>query len=174
MKGSYKCSCASDYSDTHGDGLICEAVSNSDSVVLIAYGSEIRQIRTNFTEYLYSTLIEGENFVLALDVDPIDRYVYWIDQSSQMIKRSYLPNTKTALGRAQTLTHLKNSLTVAGTNGASITALAVDWIGKNIYLADSSANGTIKVAKNDGRYLRTIIRENANRVSSLVVNPIIG
>jgi hypothetical protein len=163
--------------DTHGDGSICEAATSSDSVVLIAYGSEIRQIRTNFTDYLYSTLIENENFVRSLDVDPIDRYFYWVDQSTQLIKRSYLPNTKTALGRAQTLTHLQNTLLSRATGdqaAADISALAIDWVGKNIYFADASGNGSIKVAKNDGRYLKTIIRENSNLVTSLVVNPMNG
>ena len=177
LKGNYKCSCSAGFVDTHGDGSICEAVTSSDSVVLFAYGSEIRQIRTNYTEYLYSTLIENEKFVRSLDVDPVDRYFYWIDQSTQLIKRSYLPNTKTALGKAQVLTHLQSSLSsglAVGQLAADITALAIDWIGKNIYFADASGNGSIKVAKNDGRYLKTIITQNANLVNSLVVNPLNG
>ena len=109
--------------------------------------------------------------VPTVDIDPIDRYFYWIDDYTQQIKRSYLPDTKTALGKAQTLTHLEKAIPSA--RSAEITAISVDWIGKNIYFADA-INGTIKVARNDGRYLKTIINQNADLVHSLVVNPVIG
>ena len=170
-KGSYKCSCAYDYVNSHGDGSICEAVASDDSVILIAYGSEIRQIRQNFSDYVYNTLIEDQKSVRAIDVDPVDRYFYWVDESTQQIKRSYLPNTKTALGNTQLLTHLQAKLSLI--QSVDITAISVDWIGKNIYFADAS-NGTIKVSKNDGRYLKILITQNAELVNSLVVNPSIG
>ncbi len=168
QKGSYKCSCDQGYVDTHNDGSICEAIGNDDSIVLIAYGSEIRQIRPNFTDYVYNTLIEHEKSIVSIDIDPIDRYVYWIDETNNLIKRSYLPNSKTGLGNAQTLTHFNQEL-----NSNQITAISLDWIAKNLYLADAT-NKSIKVAKNDGRYLKTIITEEADHIQSLIVNPYTG
>ena len=74
LKGSFKCECAEGYIDPHGDGTICEvAGSGEDAVVLFAYDSEIRQLRENVTNYVYSGLIEDEDFVLAIDIDPIQR-----------------------------------------------------------------------------------------------------
>lgn len=73
-KGSFKCACDDSYLDPHGDGTVCEAGrSGEDAVVLLAYGSEIRQIRQNLSEYVYSGLVEGEQFVLAIDIDPVER-----------------------------------------------------------------------------------------------------
>jgi len=161
--------------DSRGDGSICEAAWREDSVVLIAYGSTIRQVRQNFSDYTYTTLVEDESsvrssFVLSMDVDPLSRHVYWIDEASQQIKRSFIPVSKTALGHAQLLisddTQSVNSM-------IDFTAVGVDWLAKNLYYAEG-LNGTIKVSKTDGRYERTLISVNAERVYSLVVNPVLG
>jgi len=52
---------------------VCEAGGGEETVVLLAYGGEIRQMRENGMGYVYSALIENEEFVLAMDVDPVDR-----------------------------------------------------------------------------------------------------
>lgn len=43
LKGSFKCECSSGFFDSHGDGSICEE-SNLSTVIMIAYGTEIRQV----------------------------------------------------------------------------------------------------------------------------------
>ena len=166
-KGTYACKCAPNYIDTHGDGTICEATWKDDSIVLIAYGAEIRQVRQNLSEYAYNTMIEGASFVLAMDVDPLERHVYWIDagESPQRIKRAFMPVSKAALGYAQTI--------LGGESSMDYTAIAVDWLAKNVYYAEGRTR-TIRVCKSDGRYAKTLITRYAVRVNSLVVNPILG
>lgn len=47
LKGSFQCHCANGFVDPHGDGTICEPADSSPAaslVVLIAYGTEIRQV----------------------------------------------------------------------------------------------------------------------------------
>ncbi len=73
-KGSFKCGCGGGYLDSRGDGTICEADSaGEDAVVLLAYGSDMRQIRQNLSEYVYSSLVEREAFISAVDIDPFER-----------------------------------------------------------------------------------------------------
>jgi len=165
LKGSYKCKCEKNFVDSHGDGSVCEAAWSHESIVLVAYGEEIRQLRQNYSNYVYNTIVEDQLMVLAMDVDPLDRTLYWIDEGSTEIKRSYIPVSRSALGHPQTL--------VQGEGHEKFTALSVDWLSKNIYYAEAT-NGTISVAKNDGRYSKVLIRENANHVSSLVINPMLG
>jgi len=74
VKGSYKCSCGVGYVNSRGDGSVCEVV-GEDAVVLLAYGGEIRQIRPNGLGFVYSGIIENEQLVLAMDVDPVDRLI---------------------------------------------------------------------------------------------------
>jgi hypothetical protein len=168
QKGSFKCSCAENYVNSRGDGSICEAKNSEDAVLLIAYGEEIRQLRENMTELVYNTLIEDEKFVYAIDIDANERHVYWIDQYDRTIKRSYIPVSKASLGYTQQLNSLRSSL-----NEQDPTALGVDWLGKNLYFADN-LNKVIKVSTLDGRYTKTVIREHADEVYSLAVNPILG
>ena len=174
-KGSFRCRCATpNYVDSHGDGNICEATWRDEAVVLIAYGAEIRQVRANLSDYMYSTLIENEASVLAMDVDPLERHVYWIDEPFQLIKRSYIPESKAALGHAQLLDALtKQAPEQQQKQRSDYTALAVDWLAKNLYLADR-ANKSIGVSRADGRYARTLITQNAHSVNSIAVHPILG
>ena len=160
IKGSHVCECASGFLDPHGDGSLCE--SSSESVILVAHGSEIRQLRPNFTDYLYSPLIDDTDSILAMDIDPVDRIVYYIDEYSELIRRAFIPVTKTALGHSQTLTALKKS---------EFTALTVDWLAKNLYFA---VNHTIQVSTIDGRYSKTLITQRTQRIHSMVVDPILG
>ena len=184
-KGSFKCTCTENYYDSHGDGSVCEAAWREDSVVLVAYGSEIRQLRQNYSDYSYNALIEDENFVLSIDIDPLDRYVYWIDEVTQLIKRSFIPVTNAALGHAQALKGLTPPPVTRALGGSVVpmvnrdqmssdfTALSIDWLAKNLYVADSLTH-SIKVSKVDGRYMKTLVKENADLVYSIVVNPVIG
>lgn len=169
LKGSYQCKCSSEYKDTHGDGTVCEATWRDESIVLIAYGSEIRQVRQNFTDYAYTTLIENENQVIALDVDPQDRVLYWIDGETQKIKRTFIPVSKKALGNAQAL--VQTDIRRNSDSLPRLTAITVDWLAKNVYYAQSNA---IIVAKTDGRYPKKLITEHVSDVRSIQVNPIIG
>lgn len=185
-KGSYKCSCAENYANPHGDGSVCEASwrQGDESVVLVAYGDEIRQLRPNASDYLYTNLIDGENFVTSMDVDPIDRVVYWIDEPTVQIKRAYIPVSKNSPGLKQVVGSTEKLLQVTSLpelreDKNYLTGLAVDWLGRNLYFAES-VNKTIRVSKLDGRYSRILIENKpelevyVDDVTSLVVNPVVG
>ncbi len=156
--------------DTRGDGSVCEALVADDVVVLIAYADEIRQIRQNVSDRVYSTLVDRQVYVHSLDIDAKDRHAYWIDEHSKLIYRSYIPVSRTSVGHVQNLTAFHRS---TAKNDHEPTALSVDWLAKNVYFADYSDH-TIKVATNDGRYMKTLVRTNADVVYSLVANPIMG
>jgi hypothetical protein len=170
-KGSYKCSCVEDHVDSHGDGTICDAEWQEAAIVLIAHGTEIRQLRTNYTDYAYTNLIEGDSFILAIDVDPLERHVYWIDETRQQIRRAFIPHSKAALAHPQTLSALAPSAELIAAN--DLTALCVDWLAKNLYFANSR-NHSIYVARSDGRYAKTLLTRHAHTVYSIACNPIIG
>lgn len=161
-KGSYGCKCAENYLDTHGDGSVCEATWKEDYILFIAYGSEIRQLRPNISDYVYSTLVEKQDSVACLDFDILDRYLYWVDKT--FLKRSYIPNSRYSQASVQELADFKNM---------QIKSLSVDWLNKNIFFYDSISK-SIKVIKSDGRYLKTLIVENCGSLIDLVVNPFIG
>lgn len=127
-------------------------------------------MRPNFTDYSYTTLIENENDVRVMDVDPVDRILYYVnnnDDETQHVKRTFIPVSSRALGYSQ-------RLLIETEKAASplITALAIDWLAKNLYYVQGDV---IRVAKSDGRYAKTLITQNVSiDVTSIVVNPLIG
>ncbi|CAF0958417.1 unnamed protein product, partial [Brachionus calyciflorus] len=161
-KGSYECKCVDNYIDSHRDGSICEASWKEDLILLIAYDSEIRQLRPNISDYVYTTLLEDQNNVNSIDIDPFERILYWVDQNT--LKRSYIPNSKHSVGHEQILGNFQNY---------DILTITFDWLNKNIYFYDSKSK-SIKVIKSDGRYVKTLINEKCDSVNSLIVNPFIG
>lgn len=104
-----------------------------------------------------------------MDIDPKDRVLYYIDAQEQKIKRTFIPISNKALGYAQTI--LQSNLKQISLAGR-ITAIAVDWLAKNLYFVQGT---TIRVSKSDGRYPKTIIQKNVSLdVTSIQTNPIIG
>lgn len=137
-------------------------------------------MRPNFTDYSYTSLIEDEQEVSTLDVDPIDRILYYVDGETQKLKRTFIPVSSRALGHSQELVQTSTTTSTVATRSGSITesskdkitALGVDWLAKNLYYVQGT---TIRVAKSDGRYPKTLIVEHVSHdVRSLLVNPIIG
>ncbi|RNA22802.1 low-density lipo receptor-related 2, partial [Brachionus plicatilis] len=161
-KGSFECKCAENYLDMHRDGSVCEASWKEDYILLIAYGSEIRQLRPNITDYVYSTLIEKQESVTTFDFDILERHLYWIDGTT--LKRSFIPRSRYSLATEQQLGDFKNF---------QIESISVDWLSKNVYLYDSKSK-SIKVMKSDGRYLKTLITSFCGYVTNLVANPLTG
>jgi low density lipoprotein-related protein 2 len=171
LKGSHKCGCALNYVDSRGDGTICEGSWSEDPVVLLSYDEEMRQIRPNASDFAYTTLIEGQTYIAAIDIDALDRHVYWIDAYDRHLKRSYIPVSKSSLGHVQVLPSFQGVSGAPERHEASV--IAVDWLAKNIYFSDLNAHA-IKVAKSDGRYARTLLTTNTNAVQAIAVNPVKG
>lgn len=101
-----------------------------------------------------------------MDVDLNDRILYYVDSQDQKIKRTFIPVSNKALGFAQTI------LQASTRQNSQINAIAIDWLAKNIYFVQGT---TIRVAKSDGRYPKTIIDKNVSLdVTSMQANPMIG
>jgi len=167
IKGSYECNCNINYVDQDGDGNICKAPNNEDIVIFFSIGQEIRQIRDGLSSY--NSLIQYQSVVTSLELDVFDRHLYWIDSEKSKIKRTFIPVSKKAFGNEQVL----NNFDMIKEQNLKFTAISVDWMNKNLYFAESTLS-TIRVSKTDGRYSKTLIKENANNVLSMIVNPTIG
>lgn len=162
-KGSYKCECHEGFIDTRGDGSVCEASNANETAVFISYDEDIRQLRKQGFSNIYNSLIEHERLTQSLDINAMERHLYWVDNDNT-IKRSFIPISKVALGYSQS---------IFSESEAIITALTVDWKAKNLYFADARRE-SLRVTKLDGRYPKTITTQNARFVVSLVTNPNLG
>ena len=107
----------------------------------------------------------------SLDFDPHSHVVFWTDSMDLSIRRSYIPeaNNDVEIGHPQSI--------VSFTKTAKPIDLSVDWVAQNLYWLEmdtSSLKGQVVVAKNDGRYRRSIIPRGIDTPTSLAVNPILG
>jgi hypothetical protein len=167
LKGTYKCMCDKDYIDLNGDGNICEAPNDDNTIFLFSLGSEIRRLGKSLSNY--NSIIQDQSMVIALDIDPINRHLYWIEEDKMEIKRTFIPLSITANGHEQVL----KNMALLNDEMIKYTAISIDWINKNLYYAECTKS-TIRVSKTDGRYSKTLISVKAQLVYSMIVNPTIG
>lgn len=142
-----------------------------NSELLFANGPEIRALDLRLKDE--KGIISEEKRIEALDYHPSAKIVFWADSYDKTIKRSYLPsarNGEVKTGYAQDL-EMKGS--------SKPTAVAVDWIGDNLYWtetdrAGSKPKGRVMVAKMDGRYRRALVNVGLENPTSLALDPQLG
>ncbi|KAJ8943769.1 hypothetical protein NQ318_011981 [Aromia moschata] len=141
------------------------------SFLLFANGPEIRSFDLRNKEE--TGVITEEKRIEAVDYNPVTEMVFWADSYDKTIKRSFTINAKDGMvkaGYAQDLEMKGNS---------KPTALAVDWVGNNLYWTEtdrtgSKPKGRVMVAKTDGRYRRSLISVGLEYPTSIVVDPKMG
>ena len=118
-----------------------------------------------------SDVLINEGRIEDIDYDASTNMICWLDSSKKRIKRSYIPKMHNGaeIGFPQ-------NIEVAGQGISKPTAIAFDWVTENIYWAEISPSGvgSIKVAKNDGRYMKSIVDTGLERPTSVVVDPEMG
>ncbi|XP_063382257.1 low-density lipoprotein receptor-related protein 2 isoform X1 [Cydia fagiglandana] len=167
LNGSFSCSCREGFKLADSLSGVCKAT-EEDVVLMFANGPEIRGfVQDKNEEY---EVISSEKRIEAIDYDPQHEMVFWADSYDKTIKRSYMVNAlhgEVKSGFAQDL-NMKGS--------SKPTALAVDYIGENLYWTEtdrtgSKPRGRVMVAKTDGRYRRALVTVGIESPTSVVVDP---
>uniref|UniRef100_A0A7N8XVY7 Low-density lipoprotein receptor-related protein 2 n=1 Tax=Mastacembelus armatus TaxID=205130 RepID=A0A7N8XVY7_9TELE len=172
MKGSYECECAPGYRKV-GDGNMCEA-EGAPPVLLLPENYRIR--RFNLQTEAYHDFLQEEEHIMALDYDWDHNstgfsMVYFTvaakDSVPGAIKRAYIPSVDDG----------SNNIGAAIDLGIKYITrpdgIAVDWVGRNLYWADSRLK-RLEVAMLDGRYRKHLIKTELGHPSALAVNPRLG
>ena len=100
---------------------------------MFSTGPDIRgEYLANRTFY---DVIKNEARIEALDFNPKDMVVYWVDSREQMIKRSFIPDTsmhpEARIGHPQV---------VVEPNGRERTSMSFDWVTENLYWTEVNGN----------------------------------
>ncbi|XP_066250185.1 low-density lipoprotein receptor-related protein 2 [Euwallacea similis] len=170
LNGTYSCSCRDGFHLSDQLSGVCRAMTEN-SELLFANGPEIRALDLLLKDE--KGIISEEKRIEALDYHPSTKMIFWADSYDKTIKRSYLPlalDGEVKTGFAQDL-EMKGS--------SKPTAIAVDWIGDNLYWAEtdragSKPKGRVMVAKTDGRYRRALVNVGLENPTSLVLDPQLG
>ena len=71
-------------------------------MVMVSNGGEVRRLIQSHKTFEYSDVIIGERVINAIDFDPNDKLVYWVDTATRQVKR-YVYNTMLASHRHKIL-----------------------------------------------------------------------
>ncbi|XP_017778488.1 PREDICTED: low-density lipoprotein receptor-related protein 2 isoform X2 [Nicrophorus vespilloides] len=170
LNGTYSCACHDGFKLSDGQSGVCKAEEN-EITLLFANGPEIRAYTLKEREEI--DVISEEKRIEALDYNPLSKIIFWADSYDKTIKRSYMVNAL----NGQVKTGFAQDLEMKG--NSKPTAVAVDWIGDNLYWteidrAGSKPKGKVLVAKTDGRYRRSVVNVGLESPTSLVVDPQLG
>ncbi|TRY84843.1 hypothetical protein DNTS_002284 [Danionella cerebrum] len=152
--GSYKCLCVDGYEISRKDPNSCKSISAEEPFLILADLHEIRKLSVDGSNY--TLLKQGLNNIISLDFDYKKEFIYWIDSSR--------PN-----GRRINRIRLNGSDLKIVHRTAVPSALAVDWIGKNLYWCDIEKK-TLEVSKANGLYPTVLVSSGLKNPTDLVLD----
>uniref|UniRef100_A0A3Q2Y480 Low density lipoprotein receptor-related protein 1Ba n=1 Tax=Hippocampus comes TaxID=109280 RepID=A0A3Q2Y480_HIPCM len=143
--GSYKCLCVDGY----------EAL-EEEPFLIMADHHEIRKLSADGSNY---TILkqQGLNNIIHIDFDYKKEFIYWVDSSRPS-------------GRKINRMRLNGSDLKIVHKTAVPSALAVDWIGKNLYWCDAEKK-TLEVSKANGLYPTVLMGSGLKNPSDLALDP---
>ncbi|CDQ90325.1 unnamed protein product [Oncorhynchus mykiss] len=136
--GSYKCLCADGYEAPAKNSHSCRSLSAEEPFLILADHHDIRKISTDGSNY--TPLKQGLSNIIAVDFDYRKELIYWIDSSSPALTQRRI-NRMRLNGSDLKVIH----------RTSTPSALAVDWIGKNLYWCDIRKK-SLEVSKANGLY----------------------
>ncbi|XP_051787046.1 low-density lipoprotein receptor-related protein 1B [Erpetoichthys calabaricus] len=139
--GSYKCLCAEGYEAPASNPNSCKTVTGEEPFLILADQHEIRKISVDGSNY--TLLKQALNNVMAIDFDYRKEFIYWIDSSRPS-------------GRRINRIRLNGSDLKVVHRTSVPSALAVDWIGKNLYWTDTERK-SVEVSKLNGLYPAVLV-----------------
>lgn len=159
-----KCKCFHGY-QMREDNFTCESTHNEHPILIFSNRHAIRGINlrkpSNVKSY-YSMAKNAIGIDFYYDRGAKSYEIIWSDITSDKIYSGKLHNEE--------LLHVKPIVET----GLSVTeAVAVDWIGKNLYWVDSSLR-QIEVATKEGMHRTTLISENISNPRSIALDSRLG
>ncbi|KAJ8247100.1 hypothetical protein GJAV_G00258720, partial [Gymnothorax javanicus] len=156
--GSFRCLCADGYEAPAGNPNACKSLSAEEPFLILADHHEIRKISVDGSNY--TLLKQGLSNIVAIDFDYRKEFIYWIDSSRPSGRRI---NRMRLNGSDLKIVH----------RTAVPSALAVDWIGKNLYWCDAE-KATVEVSKVNGLYPTILVGSGLRNPKNLALDPQTG
>ncbi|XP_048049460.1 low-density lipoprotein receptor-related protein 1B isoform X2 [Megalobrama amblycephala] len=152
--GSFKCLCVDGYEASRKDPNSCKSLSTEEPFLILADLHEIRKLSVDGSNY--TLLKQGLNNIISLDFDYKKEFIYWIDSSRPS-------------GRRINRIRLNGSDLKIVHRTAVPSALAVDWIGKNLYWCDVERK-TLEVSKSNGLYPTILVSSGLKNPTDLALD----
>uniref|UniRef100_A0A8C7S0K7 EGF-like domain-containing protein n=1 Tax=Oncorhynchus mykiss TaxID=8022 RepID=A0A8C7S0K7_ONCMY len=153
--GSFKCLCVEGYEALERNPNTCKALSVEEPFLVLADHHEIRKLSVDGSNY--TILKQGLNNIIHIDFDYRKEFIYWIDSSRPS-------------GRKINRMRLNGSDLKIVHRTAVPSALALDWIGKNLYWCDIERK-SLEVSKANGLYPSVLVSTGIRNPTDLALDP---
>lgn len=156
LKGHYKCTCAKGYALEPNDTHTCKPLNRSVLPYLaFLQRYEVRKLAADGS--WEGEMLRKIQNAFAIDFDWSEQRVYWTeDHKPPRVKRAFFDGTGMEV--------------VLDVGLSKVEGLAVDWVGRNLYLVDST-QAKIFVATTAGRHMKTLLSEGLQEPRVVVVDP---
>ncbi|XP_046700598.1 low-density lipoprotein receptor-related protein 1B isoform X5 [Silurus meridionalis] len=156
--GSYKCLCVDGYEASKYNPNSCRSLTAEEPFLILADHHEIRKLSVDGSNY--TLLKQGLNNIISLDFDYRKEFIYWVDSSRPS-------------GRRINRIRLNGSDLKVVHRAAVPSALAVDWIGKNLYWCDIERK-TLEVSKSNGLYPTVLLSSGLQNPTDVALDAQLG
>ncbi|XP_073246768.1 low-density lipoprotein receptor-related protein 6-like [Porites lutea] len=127
--------------------------------LLLARKVDIRRISLDTPDFTDVVMpVSGLRHAMAIDFDPVDKFVYWSDDEKLEIKRSKMDGTDVQV--------IINA--VSHPDG-----LAVEWVARNLYWTDTGTD-RIEVSRLDSSSRKIVISEDLDEPRAITLHPSLG
>jgi low-density lipoprotein receptor-related protein 1 (alpha-2-macroglobulin receptor) len=160
-----KCKCFHGYK-LKDDNFTCESIHDEDPIILFSNRHVLRGIRLNKKQHEVKNYYSTAKNLIGLDFY-YDRHskeysIVWSDITKDVIFSGKFHNDE-----------LVSVKPIIESDLSTTEAVAIDWIGKNLYWIDSSLK-QIEVATKDGMHRTTLISENIAKPRSMAIDSRFG
>ncbi|CAH3143404.1 unnamed protein product [Porites lobata] len=127
--------------------------------LLLARKVDIRRISLDTPDFTDVVMpVSGLRHAMAIDFDPVDKFVYWSDDEKLEIKRSKMDGT---------------GVQVLINNVSHPDGPAVEWVARNLYWTDTGTD-RIEVSRLDGSSRKIVISEDLDEPRAITLHPSLG
>lgn len=146
------CACQVDY-ELHVDGHNCVV---PDAYLVLNSNNRVRRVSVQNINSWDVIPITGIKSISAMDLDIVNKRLYWADNKMRVINRSFLNGSKAEK--------------IIGNGIQSPESLAIDALSSNVYWADPGT-GRIEVARLNGQKRKALFWRNLKEPRNLVLDP---
>ncbi|XP_068671649.1 low-density lipoprotein receptor-related protein 6-like [Montipora foliosa] len=137
------------------DQMTCEQ--GPVNFLLLARKEDIRLISLDTPDFTDVVVpVFGIRHAVAIDFDPVDKFIYWSDDENLEIKRSRVDGTDVQV--------------VVASQIKRPDGIAVDWVARNLYWTDTGTD-RIEVSRLNGTARKVLISENLDQPRAIALDP---
>ena len=125
--------------------------------LLLVRRKDIRRISLDTEDHTDVVLpLTGIRHAVAIDFDPVDKFIYWTDNEQLQIRRARMNGTGAEVVASVEVQHPEG--------------IAVDWVSRNLYWTDTGMD-RIEISRLNGSSRRVLVSTGLDEPRAIALDP---